>query len=181
MNRKCVVRVGINPGNRWTLYSLSPLKPAELPSPFVAGFTLLNRSNQTRYMVRVTADGAVNCTCPQWQKTERCKHADALRASGLLPVALLEVLASRNQLLARAESTARAAEARGLAQVEAVAADAAQDRAVWEHDRATLYDKVRELESSLAAVVERNQQLERGLAAVVPIRRSRTRNKKSAA
>jgi len=86
-------------------YFLRPLAGADLPTPFVAGFRLVGRSDNPSpvYLVRLSACGAVNCDCPQWQMKETCKHADALTAAGLLPIGFVEQIRSLTGLLNIAE------------------------------------------------------------------------------
>jgi hypothetical protein len=178
-----MVRITIDTGSVRKTYGLVPVAAASCPSPFVAGFDLVNRAESppTAYRVLVSADGAVNCTCPSWQHSERCKHADALVAAGLLPVALLDLLRARTDQLHQVESAGAAqlhqVEAAGLARLEALAADAASDRAVWEHDRERMADQVRQLEADLAAVAGKADQLQRAVDIAAAARpRARRRN-----
>ncbi|HWG41529.1 MAG TPA: hypothetical protein VN688_02000 [Gemmataceae bacterium] len=105
-NRKCQLFAEItNAAGITKRYFLRPLATPDLPTPFVAGFRLVNRTDNPApiYLVRLAADGAVNCSCPQWQRSERCKHADALTAAGLLPIAFVENIRSLTGLLNIAE------------------------------------------------------------------------------
>jgi hypothetical protein len=112
--RKCNLRLVIDNGvNRF--YCVRPLAAADLPTPFVAGFHLreMTQPNHPVYLVRLAADGAVNCSCPQWQGgAEKCKHADALVAAGMLPVGLVQLIAERTRLLDQAEAKLAEATAR---------------------------------------------------------------------
>ncbi len=87
-------------------YAVRPLAAADLETPFLCGYALTERTQNSHptYHVRLAADGIVNCSCPQWNKAETCKHADALVAAGLLPVRLVEVLAATRHLLDLAEA-----------------------------------------------------------------------------
>jgi hypothetical protein len=103
--RKCSLRLVIDNGVS-RFYCVRPLAGAELPTPFVAGFHLreMTQPSHPVYLVRLSACGAVNCSCPQWQRgAEKCKHADALVAAGLLPVHLVQLIAERTKLLDEAE------------------------------------------------------------------------------
>jgi hypothetical protein len=83
------------------VYSVRKLSPSDLPSPFVRGFDLYEQTQnpKRRYRVMLAGCGAINCTCPQWQKTERCKHADCLAVAGLLDVDFATLVRSRTELL----------------------------------------------------------------------------------
>jgi hypothetical protein len=106
MNKRlCQLRLCIDNGTRkW--YALRPLAQAELPSQFVCGFRLtgLSETPSPLYDVVVAGDGSVNCTCPQWQRTERCKHADALKAAGVLPCHFVQLVRQKNHQLDRLEA-----------------------------------------------------------------------------
>jgi hypothetical protein len=89
-------------------YAVRPLRPAELPTPFIQAYELTEQTQNPHpvYRVLLAADGVLNCTCPAWQKTERCKHADCLRVAGLLDVDLALLVQSRTDLLDAAEGEA---------------------------------------------------------------------------
>jgi hypothetical protein len=89
-------------------YAVRPLPAAQLPTPFVWGFSLTEQTQNPHpvYRVLLAADGVVNCSCPQWNKAETCKHADCLRAAGLLPVEFVLLLRARTALLDAAEAKA---------------------------------------------------------------------------
>ncbi|HEY7154845.1 MAG TPA: hypothetical protein VH575_12860 [Gemmataceae bacterium] len=118
-NRICRLFVEIDNGQT-KRYQLFPLAGADLGPDFAAGFRLVNRTDQPEpiYHVRLTTRGEVSCTCPafHWdrekgkspnapphQPAPTCKHCDALRAAGLLPVALVELIQKRTRQLDRAE------------------------------------------------------------------------------
>lgn len=90
-------------------YTVRPLPAAQLPNPFVYGFQLTERTQTPHpvYLVRLAADGAINCSCPHWQKgAETCKHAECLRAAALLPVDLVQLVHSYREMLVAAEAKA---------------------------------------------------------------------------
>ena len=105
-NRTFKLRLTIDNGVR-RVYAVRPAASADLSTPFVAGFRLHVLGDDpapgTFYLVRLSADGAVNCSCPQWQQTERCKHADCLASAAFLPVSLVEHIRSLTGLLDIAE------------------------------------------------------------------------------
>ncbi len=122
-NRSCQLWLAIvSAGGTVKRYSLKPLAAAELGAAFVAGYRLLNRSESPSpvYHVRLSPSAVLSCTCPAFvwdrqrgqakgalpdQPAPTCKHCDALRAAGLLPLGLVQLLAARNRLLDQAEQT----------------------------------------------------------------------------
>jgi hypothetical protein len=162
-NRGCTVRVSITKDGVRREYSVRPLWAEALPSPFVAGFSL-SYPGKT-YAVMVAADGAVNCTCPQWGKAESCKHEQALTAAGLLPVRFVQLLAEREASLNKAD-----------AELKRIAEAAIEEQMIYQHDMREAQDRIAELEASLAAVSERCAQLQTAHAAAVAVpKRSRRR------
>lgn len=122
--RKCRLWLEIDNGQTCKRYSVLPLASAEIGADFVLGFRLVNRSEDPSplYCVRVTLAGAVVCDCPSfgWDKRKgespkappdqpppTCKHCDSLRASGVLPSPLLNVLHARTMQLDLAERTVK--------------------------------------------------------------------------
>jgi hypothetical protein len=128
-NRTCNLFARIsNDAGAVQLYSLSPLAAVELGPDFVAGFRLVGRSVSPSpiYLVRVDRVGKAFCSCPAFARGGKCKHADALVAAGLLPVALVELVASMSGLLDKAEKLV--AELEGRLADTAAMLDLAEDR-----------------------------------------------------
>ncbi|HEY7313422.1 MAG TPA: hypothetical protein VH643_28995 [Gemmataceae bacterium] len=111
-------------------YAVRPLPAAQLATPFVWGFSLteLTQNPHPVYRVLLAADGAINCTCPQWNKAETCKHADCLRAAGLLPVEFVLLLKARTALLDAAEAKLAEVSQRALHLQSALEAQLASPR-----------------------------------------------------
>ena len=110
--RTCNIFVYItNDQGMTSRYTLRPLPPAALAG-FVAGFRLCNTTNtkdtMPLYAVCLAVDGQASCTCPAHEHNGKCKHADALVAAGLLPVALIGLLQDRIQQLNQAEAAVQA-------------------------------------------------------------------------
>jgi hypothetical protein len=146
--RKYALSLMIDTGRVRCRYSVRPVPAADLAAPFLVGVRIVNQSKSPSpaYLVGLTAEGKGRCTCPSFSERSPCKHVEALTTAGLLPVRFIQLLAERTAQLNRAEASA-------LAEREALAADAAQERAVAEHDLAQLRDRVRELEADLAAAL----------------------------
>lgn len=89
-------------------YAVRPLRQAALSNPFIQGYELTEWTQTPHpvYRVLLAADSVLNCTCPQWQKTESCKHSDCLRAAGLLNAEFALLLKTRTALLDAAEGEA---------------------------------------------------------------------------
>jgi hypothetical protein len=160
-HRKCFVRVTIDTGKVLKYYQCKPL--ADLPNPFVLGFSLQAKGQTDPYHVMVAADAAINCTCPSWNGPEKCKHTEALIAAGLLPVALIQLLRSRSDLLDQAE-----AECKRIAEV------AMGEQVVHQHDMREAQEQLLDAQNQLRTVEARAVQLQEALAAV-PVRRPRRR------
>ncbi|MGH7223809.1 MAG: hypothetical protein ACRELF_11310 [Gemmataceae bacterium] len=120
-NRKCRLFLEIENG-QVKRYGLTPLAGEEIGPQFVAGFRAVNHSETPSpvYLVRVTLSGAVVCNCPAFlwdvrkgekpnappdQPAPTCKHCEALRAAGVLPVHFVEMIAERTKLLDAAEQS----------------------------------------------------------------------------
>jgi hypothetical protein len=135
------------------VYLVRRLDPSTLPNPFVRGYSLVEQTQnpKPRYRVMLAADGVINCTCPQWQKTEACKHADCLRVAGLLDVDFAAMIHSRTELLDNA-----------TAEVDAL-----------KKDLATLTDEGNQLEAELLSIHAELATIKQAL--TVPKRRGRAK------
>ena len=96
--RSCRLSLIIDTGRVCKSYRV---RPVALPDA-VAAFRLLSNEGAD-YLVCLKPDGSCSCECFAALRGE-CKHVGALRAAGLLPVALVELLSQGRQLLAAAEA-----------------------------------------------------------------------------
>ena len=134
--RTCFVQIWIaNDKGEKACYSLRTMPSDELGES-AAGFflTKLGCDPAPVYAVRVDVEGLVVCNCPEGTKTGKCKHADSLVASAVLPVGLLYVLKSRNRLINHAE-----------AEVLRLADAANEERQLHDHDSQWRADRIADL------------------------------------
>ena len=122
--RTCDLRIFItNDQGLTSYYRLKPLRRAALGQS-VAAFKVVNSCKDPSpvYVVRLAIDGQASCNCPQHNFAAKCKHADALLAAGVLPSALLGLLAERTRSLDKAEADLAAVAARAVQLQTALAA-----------------------------------------------------------
>jgi hypothetical protein len=107
-NRKCNLFADItNEGGTTKRYFLTPISLQELGPDFVAGYRVVNRSEEPSpvYFVRLSPGAIVSCTCPDFCRRSECKHEAALTAAGVLPVRFIEMLWEHSKLLDRSEQS----------------------------------------------------------------------------
>jgi hypothetical protein len=162
-------------------YTVAPIPLRERGPRYLTGFRLVQTTDDPHpvYHVRLDTAGAVSCTCPAFVNTGKpCKHAEALRAAGLLPDDLVQILIARDALVNAAEARAAGANrqaAAALAETERITSEASTEQQVHDHDLEALRQRIRELEGELADVGARAVQMQTALAAIQSAPRRRTR------
>lgn len=116
------------------VYFVRRVDPQGLPNPFVRGFDLVEQTQNPhpRYRVMLAADGVLNCTCPQWQRHETCKHADCFRVAGLLDADFAALIKARTELLDQATAEIAALK-KDLAEVGRELSEALDEVAALDH------------------------------------------------